>query len=884
MMLVEEPYSIPHTFKDHDGSLVRYWWYILFGIPDDVVAPIADTWQRNVLHLVATDLSLVSQEQIDASLRSMMAEMNDDYRVCMKRVMMDYVLRNPRERKRVNVLHPPPSRASEWGVNDRVPYPPESWRGPIQSAWVHLDRNLHCINLASVALLQTWQSYQHLTLFALPKEFEFPVSLAAFEDLQKQTISDVRNTLTSRWLRDVEEIYREYSDSRQFDYGTQECQNFFNAVAVLMGVQLREIVRNSAKQFHDFFVKYKSDKEIKVEITMKAPTPPAVTPRKTPRKSKSTTASVQPTPRVDGGAEGVVPPPVDGAAAPPSTDAPPPPPADDPPPPAADAAAFPPPPPAADAVAPPPAADAPPPSADAAAAAGAMEAGVGSLDMAAVTAATEADEDEEEEEAVEEAPVELEKLPVEEPEPPAPFSLRFVLQKAKINFETPLVDLEATVARLFDNMARGLEGLPRVEGKIFELEQVKPIVISLDEGEMLSLKTDVCELFQNSTKGAGNLANLYDSFTYILDEETRCQAFLKQPHTLEEYKKQMDRYRDLAVKITMGAAPVFRSHMILIDCSTINKALATRAEELVDIILKYIAQHNMDKNSALCDEFKFVEDKLLRKPQNSKELLDSTNYLEEFKTTQLQSLFARTRALKDEMNFLFAEKFVVTDDLLTHVQQSFRAANRMYPAMKQSIDLVNTVRQQMEDAFNDRRENFGKLLEKYAAEVKDIKAYAEMRRTTEYIAHIDSLKANLAKADIEVEKIHEQEELLGVSRVEFYALDETKIALEPYEVLWALVAQYKKSMESWLKGPVFSLVSDEVEKNLETMSKSALKFSRELFDASPAAAKMCETMKRDLDDFKPNVPLLAVLCNRGMKVFLLFLCHFFFVFPALEYF
>ena len=39
-----------------------------------------------------------------------------------------------------------------------------------------------------------------------------------------------------------------------------------------------------------------------------------------------------------------------------------------------------------------------------------------------------------------------------EVEPPAPFALRFMLQKAKINFETSLPDLEAAVARMFDEL------------------------------------------------------------------------------------------------------------------------------------------------------------------------------------------------------------------------------------------------------------------------------------------------------------------------------------------------------------------------------------------------------------------------------------------------
>ena len=44
-----------------DGSHARYWWHILHGVSDEIVAPIPDAWKDRVLCLLATDLSLVSQ-------------------------------------------------------------------------------------------------------------------------------------------------------------------------------------------------------------------------------------------------------------------------------------------------------------------------------------------------------------------------------------------------------------------------------------------------------------------------------------------------------------------------------------------------------------------------------------------------------------------------------------------------------------------------------------------------------------------------------------------------------------------------------------------------------------------------------------------------------
>ena len=51
---------------------------------------------------------------------------------------------------------------------------------------------------------------------------------------------------------------------------------------------------------------------------------------------------------------------------------------------------------------------------------------------------------------------------------------------------------------------------------------------------------------------------------------------------------------------------------------------------------------------------------------------------------------------------------------------------------------------------------------------------------------------------------------------------------------------------------------------METMSRSAIILGREVGEKSPAAASMAETMKKELDAFRPNVPLIQVRA-RGDK-------------------
>ena len=241
-----------------------------------------------------------------------------------------------------------------------------------------------------------------------------------------------------------------------------------------------------------------------------------------------------------------------------------------------------------------------------------------------------------------------------------------------------------------------------------------PVSCFLELTQLRALKAEACGIFKHSTTGATALANLYDEFTYILDEDARVAQFLKQPHSLGEvhndsdedgrdessftcaeyctfiirrrklshlcpkekhpkvelrvtaicllscikaslkswgyfhrlliclchqFKEQIDRYRQLATRITYGALSAFKSHMILIECKSINKTLADRAEDLAAVILQSIAAKNVEKDQRLCEELKGVEAQLIRKPQSSQDLVDSTDFLAKVKGSLLKELY-----------------------------------------------------------------------------------------------------------------------------------------------------------------------------------------------------------------------------------------------------
>lgn len=731
-------------------SLMRYQYYVENLISGDATSPIKEEWIRNSLSLLSTNISsYVDDSRVEELVREMLVEMRDDYKISMKRSILDYVLRNTEERARLAITAPPVASRPDWGMGEAPHAPPRSWRGPIQRAYQSLSQNLFINNPAMVELLEIWQKYEHYLLVDLPSEDKLPITVQEFAMMQEKHLKSVQKIFIKDWGDEVEEVFDRYAKTNGLT--DENSVRFFESVATIMSNQLRTIVQRSADAYHEFFLRYKSspavqfvDPNNKTLLTIRDPVwirdgDSSVRPQNNPR------------------------------------------------------------------------------------------------------------------------PVFLQKLSV----------LKMKDMSVKIAYEISLQEMDKTVSQIFENIVNGLRDISRVENKIFSMiDEIKYLQINVDgeAGESIwSLKREVTGVFNRSIREAALLSSLYEEYQYILDEDTRVAAYLKQRHTLAEYKAQIDIYRKVADELSAKTHSNVRCPMILLDCSSVNLMLIDTSQKLAKQILNFVAGRNIDKNIALSERFKQVNTTLLKKPMNTKDLVDLVKYLKKFMNEERDELLKECESVKKQLDFLFDSQYMVGKEVLQQVGQTWSWLLRISDIVKSSEELVRSERQKMEKALEERRANDVRLIENYALQTKQFEIYGDIKKIPEYLSKIHSLKENIAKADEEIESLHAQQRLLGLPETDFYALQQTKNQLQPYEELWNLVNNFNKSYQVWTRGPVFTLDAAKVESEVERMWKASSRLYNQLIDHAPDPAQVAAQIKKDLASFKPHVPLLHILCNEGMR-------------------
>lgn len=93
----------PRAIKAREVSFNRYRQYVQNEISVDVIAPIRQYWLTHIIELIPGDLHAVEKEQIEYLIDSMLNEINKDYFDSVRKSILDYILKDENEMKRLGI-------------------------------------------------------------------------------------------------------------------------------------------------------------------------------------------------------------------------------------------------------------------------------------------------------------------------------------------------------------------------------------------------------------------------------------------------------------------------------------------------------------------------------------------------------------------------------------------------------------------------------------------------------------------------------------------------------------------------------------------------------------------------------------------------------------
>ena len=459
---------------------------------------------------------------------------------------------------------------------------------------------------------------------------------------------------------------------------------------------------------------------------------------------------------------------------------------------------------------------------------------------------------------------------------PAPlFGNKAIIHRSKdgalrLDYEHPLVDLAGLFDRLCDAMLHALDGIHRVETRIFNIldaSRTLNMCVTGRAGEAIErLRGELQAVVMRTRKGCEQLLALYDRYSFLLDEDKAVATYLVLPHPLSEHQQRMASYRVVRDDVASQVGSVVSLPVLLlsVDCRHVNEMLVQRSDDCIAAIGADIAARNVSRSLALTTSCKTLATTLLRRPTNTRELVDLQAASLQFKQVDRKLMRAECDTLRAELEFMFVERCVVEQAVLSHVGSCCAWLAKLDRIVGESEVLIESERGRMEHEIEERMEAHNAQCTQLSHTIRMCETMSEKSRMAEYLLKLAAFKQQIATAETDIATLQEQERMLGMSPADVQPLSAIKAYLQPFDSLWSLASHYHKQHQGWMRGSVLKLDAAEVEREVGEMSELAARLQKQL-ETSVEVRKVADYLAVELQHMTTHLPLLQVLCNAGMR-------------------
>ncbi|KAL9652089.1 hypothetical protein ABK040_015890 [Willaertia magna] len=361
-----------------------------------------------------------------------------------------------------------------------------------------------------------------------------------------------------------------------------------------------------------------------------------------------------------------------------------------------------------------------------------------------------------------------------------------------------------------------------------------------------------------------NLFQKYEDLLKIDAQALVNELEQKENVTLDEIKLEIIKHFELKESIRDEIPQKVVTGTFVIDCQSIRNSLSRRCSEIGKSVLKFLARTANEKCALVLETFNKLSREINKPPEDIESLTKLRNRMKEIPNLvgEYEEKIAEMRGYFHVLENDF--KYPLTDEEFKNLWSAMSWPKKIGDQIEKVDSFLEKKKEMLRDRLGTDQKSFVKELESIQRVVGGFSKYKDILSVSDVAKEVKVLQKQLQDYYEKAKKFNQKEILFGLEVTEYSQLNSINKQFQPYSDLWLTVDSYFSWEESWSKEPFDNLDAPKIEEEVKNAEKTMVKCMKHFKD-SPEIKKIAETIRKKVEEFSPNLPLLLALRNPGMR-------------------
>ncbi|XP_065895241.1 dynein axonemal heavy chain 1-like isoform X2 [Dysidea avara] len=450
------------------------------------------------------------------------------------------------------------------------------------------------------------------------------------------------------------------------------------------------------------------------------------------------------------------------------------------------------------------------------------------------------------------------------------FSLDLIIDASGIHYSTPLENFETTLVAIFDKgiaVTQSIEQLEKmvVDGKFWRGTAALLESVGAREPHINEMREYIRHHIRQAVIPLVAYAKQYEPHQALINLVTAeyISEFGSTDKTVAQVKAEIDMQLREKTNIEKTLPQSIVIGPFYVNCDTIRQALSKKRKELANALLEYVVDRLRDKAEKVTECFKEVSHRLFERPNSIEELTEQREYITTIpeKVTENQVLID---LVMQEYDLVEDYYYPLSDEEFDNRWTTLGWPRKIQEQSENCTKQLEQDEERFQKNLSNDQATFEDRLDSLEMVVAGFSGHTDLTKAAEISNDVRRVVKNLKECQDLSLLYNQRERLFNMNVTQYDKVAKLTKDFEPYKNLWMTAADWLRWHESWMNDSLANIDPEQLAANVNNAFRTIHKCTKHFKDI-PGCLDVAQEIKKQIEEFKPFIPLIQGLRNQGMR-------------------